>query len=186
MPRYRPDVLEELARHGLAPGPDTPAARLREQINDLYRIEIRALRDRCRAGEFAIRDLPIRVVELRKRYLLLSIPMEQWTEDWEGTGSGRRNRLPAPVLAPGWYIHLMQRITVPYVRDERGGPLRPATWDEALTRAASGLRSIRDSYGGRAFGLFSCSKSTNEMNFAAQKFARVVMGSNNIDSCNRT
>ena len=81
MPRYRPDVLEELARHGLAPGPDTPAARLREQINDLYRIEIRALRDRCRAGDFAIRDLPIRVVELRKRYLLLSIPMEQWTED---------------------------------------------------------------------------------------------------------
>ena len=80
----------------------------------------------------------------------------------------------------------MQRITVPYVRDERGGPLREATWDEALTRAAAGLRSVRDIHGGRGFGLFSCSKSTNEMNFAAQKFARVVMGSNNIDSCNRT
>jgi formate dehydrogenase major subunit len=80
----------------------------------------------------------------------------------------------------------MQRITVPYVRDERGGPLRPATWDEALTRAAAGLRSVRETHGGRGFGLFSCSKSTNEMNFAAQKFARVVMASNNIDSCNRT
>jgi formate dehydrogenase major subunit len=34
--------------------------------------------------------------------------------------------------------------------------------------------------------MFSCSKATNEMNFVAQKFARVVMGSNNIDSCNRT
>ncbi len=37
-----------------------------------------------------------------------------------------------------------------------------------------------------AFGMFSCSKTTNEMNFIAQKFARVVLGSNNIDSCNRT
>ncbi len=80
----------------------------------------------------------------------------------------------------------MQRITVPYVREARGAPLRPATWDEALARAAAGLRAVREAHGGQAFGLFSCSKSTNEMNFAAQKFARVVMGSNNIDSCNRT
>jgi formate dehydrogenase major subunit len=80
----------------------------------------------------------------------------------------------------------MARITHPFVRDARGGPLRPATWNEALQKAAAGLRAVRDARGGRAFGLFSCSKSTNEMNFAAQKFARVVMGSNNIDSCNRT
>jgi formate dehydrogenase major subunit len=80
----------------------------------------------------------------------------------------------------------MTRITHPYVRDGKGTPLRPATWDEALRRAAGGLRAVRDTHGGQAFGLFSCSKSTNEMNFAAQKFARVVMGSNNIDSCNRT
>jgi hypothetical protein len=80
MPRYRPEVLEELGRHGLAPAAETRPPELRAQINDLYRIEIRALRDRCRAGEFAVRDLPSRVVELRKRYLLLSIPMDLWTE----------------------------------------------------------------------------------------------------------
>lgn len=80
MPRYRPDVLDELARHGLAPLADTSPEKLREQINDLYRFEIRALRDRCRAGEFTTHQLPARVVELRKRYLLLSIPMERWTE----------------------------------------------------------------------------------------------------------
>lgn len=80
----------------------------------------------------------------------------------------------------------MVRITQPLVRDTRGGPLRPATWDEALDRAARGFAAVRDSKGGQAFGLFSCSKSTNEMNYAAQKFARVVMGSNNLDSCNRT
>jgi formate dehydrogenase major subunit len=72
------------------------------------------------------------------------------------------------------------------VRDNRGSELRPATWDEALDRAAGKLREVVDGYGPQAFGLFSCSKSTNEMNFAAQKFARVVIGSNNIDSCNRT
>lgn len=72
------------------------------------------------------------------------------------------------------------------VRDQRGGPLRPASWDEALDRAARGFQGVVTKYGPHAFGLFSCSKSTNEMNFAAQKFARVVIGSNNIDSCNRT
>ena len=78
------------------------------------------------------------------------------------------------------------RATEPMVRDSKGAPLRVATWDEALTRAAAGFRAVVDARGPQAFGLFSCSKSTNEMNYAAQKFARVVIGSNNIDSCNRT
>ena len=80
MPRYRPEVLDELGRHGLAPAADTQPLRLREQINDLYRIEIRKLRDRCRAGEIPVRELPAHVVALRKRYMLLSIPMENWVE----------------------------------------------------------------------------------------------------------
>lgn len=77
--RYKPEVLQELEQHGLRPGPGTTPERLREQINDLYRIEIRKLRDRCRAGEFSTRDLPAHVIELRKRYVLLSIPMAHWT-----------------------------------------------------------------------------------------------------------
>jgi formate dehydrogenase (hydrogenase) len=78
------------------------------------------------------------------------------------------------------------RLTQPLVRDRRGEPLRPATWDEALDRAAGGFRDVAKSHGPQAFGLFSCSKSTNEMNYTAGKFARAVIGSNNIDSCNRT
>ena len=78
------------------------------------------------------------------------------------------------------------RLTTPLVRDQRGGVLRPATWDEALDRAAQGFRSAVEKHGPRTFGLFSCSKTTNEMNYLAQKFARTVVGSNNIDSCNRT
>jgi formate dehydrogenase (hydrogenase) len=75
------------------------------------------------------------------------------------------------------------RLTEPLVRDD--GTLRPATWDEALERAAAGFRDVAGE-GDRRFGLFSCSKATNEMNYVAQKFARGVMGSNNVDSCNRT
>ena len=78
--RLRPEVLEELQRHGLRPKSDTSLALLREQINDLYRYEIRQLRDRCRAGDFSTRDLPKHVVELRRRYVLLSIPTDRWVE----------------------------------------------------------------------------------------------------------
>ena len=73
-------MLEALAAHGLRPLADTPLALLREQINDLYRVEIRTLRDRCRTGEFPVNELAARVVELRRRYVLLSIPLAQWIE----------------------------------------------------------------------------------------------------------
>jgi len=76
------------------------------------------------------------------------------------------------------------RLTEPLVRDN--GRLRPASWDEALDRAAAGFAAARQRDATKAFGMFSCSKATNEMNYMAQKFTRAVMGSNNIDSCNRT
>jgi predicted molibdopterin-dependent oxidoreductase YjgC len=76
------------------------------------------------------------------------------------------------------------RLTQPMVRDN--GTLREATWDEALDRAAHGLNRIVDAHGPTSFGMFSCSKATNEVNYLAQKFTRGVIGSNNIDSCNRT
>jgi formate dehydrogenase major subunit len=76
------------------------------------------------------------------------------------------------------------RLTAPLVR--RNGDLCPATWDEALDVAAAALERARGDDATRSFGVFSCSKSTNEMNFLAQKFARQVMRTNNIDSCNRT
>lgn len=78
----------------------------------------------------------------------------------------------------------LPRLTVPLVRDN--GALRPATWDEALDRAALGLKAAVEQNGAEGVGIFSCSKATNEMNFVAQKFIRQVLRSNNIDSCNRT
>lgn len=76
------------------------------------------------------------------------------------------------------------RLTTPLVKVN--GALQPATWDEALSRVADGFSAVKAERGSNAFAMFSCSKSTNEMNYAAQKFSRAALGSNNIDSCNRT
>jgi formate dehydrogenase major subunit len=76
------------------------------------------------------------------------------------------------------------RLMRPYVR--RDGVLQPASWGETLDRAAQLIRECAARRGPDTFGLFSCSKATNEVNYTAQKFARVAVGSNNIDSCNRT
>jgi formate dehydrogenase major subunit len=85
---------------------------------------------------------------------------------------------------------ILPRLTQPLVRDRlpsgERGPQRPASWDEALERAAAGLRASKTRHGPSSIGIFSCSKATNEVNYLAQKFLRVVIGSNNIDSCNRT
>ncbi len=91
--------------------------------------------------------------------------------------SARSTRGPAPAGA-------YPRLTQPLVREH--GMLRPASWDEALDRAAEGFRRNLATHGPNATGIFSCSKSTNEVNFLAQKLARVAFGNNNIDSCNRT
>ena len=77
-----------------------------------------------------------------------------------------------------------ERLTQPLVR--RDGRLEPATWDEALDAAAAGFRRAVETGGPNSVGMFSCSKATNEVNFIAQKFVRVAIGTNNIDSCNRT
>jgi hypothetical protein len=83
--------------------------------------------------------------------------------------------MPRPITA---------RLTAPLVREN--GSHRPATWDEAMDRVAAAFRKSIEKNDPRNFGMFSCSKTTNELNYAAQKFVRSVMGSNNIDSCNRT
>ena len=84
----------------------------------------------------------------------------------------------------------LPRLTQPLVRDRLAdgtrGPLRPATWDEALDRAAAGIGASVAAHGPKSFGIFSCSKATNEVNYLAQKVLRAAVGSNHIDSCNRT
>ncbi len=78
----------------------------------------------------------------------------------------------------------LPRLTHPLVR--KNGALVRASWDEALDVAARGLEAEVKKHGPSTLGIFSCSKATNEVNYAAQKFLRLAVGSNNIDSCNRT
>ena len=76
------------------------------------------------------------------------------------------------------------RLTEPLVREN--GTLRPASWDEALDRAAFGFRRTIDTFGPNAMGTFSCSKSTNEVNYLAGNLSRAVVVTQNIASATRT
>jgi len=76
------------------------------------------------------------------------------------------------------------RLTSPLIRSN--GAHHPASWEQALDHVARAFSKSIAKNDPRSFGMFSCSKTTNELNYIAQKFVRSVMGTNNIDSCNRT
>jgi hypothetical protein len=73
-------MLDALAGLGLAPRDETPPELLREQLNDLYRFELRRLRDRHRAGHISKADYIPHVLELRKKYWMLSVQVEKWKD----------------------------------------------------------------------------------------------------------
>lgn len=84
----------------------------------------------------------------------------------------------------GWrHLYSNGRLTQPLVRKD--GELVSASWDEALDLVASKMTQIKDEHGGDAFGVFSSSRSSNELNYLSGKFVRQVLGVSNIDSCNR-
>lgn len=74
----RADVRAALLVHGLRPRDDTPTELLRTQVRDLYLVEIRRLRDEVRRGAFPMTGYAAHVVELRRRYPLLSLPLAHW------------------------------------------------------------------------------------------------------------
>jgi hypothetical protein len=76
--RYRKEVLQELARHGVTPHSETPPELVREFINDLYVYEIRAMKKRLQEGEIEMADYAARIEELRERYPILSLPLGYW------------------------------------------------------------------------------------------------------------
>lgn len=78
---YHERIMTELARHGLKPLPSTSPQQLRDAVRDLYKYEIRRLRSDLLARRFPRQEYAGHVVELRKRYWLLSVPTELWTVD---------------------------------------------------------------------------------------------------------
>lgn len=75
---YPPEFREALASLGLAPTSSTPPALVRDALNDLYRYELRRMRDRLRAGFIEKSDYLDRVVALRKQYWPLTLPLHAW------------------------------------------------------------------------------------------------------------
>src|SRR5581483_5556438 len=72
------------------------------------------------------------------------------------------------------------RLTKPLIR-KADGQLTPVSWDEAIEFAGKKLREIRDSRGGASVGVIGSNRTTNEEAYLLQKFARTVLGTNNID-----
>lgn len=75
---YHPQILEELARHGLKPRPSSPPARLRDAVRDLYKYEIKRLRRELLEGRFQKSEYAGHIVALRRQYRVLSVPIQLW------------------------------------------------------------------------------------------------------------
>jgi len=78
--RYRADILDALSQHGVRPRADTPPELVLEFVSDLYRHQLRCLRERLRRGEFPRHEYLGRVVDLRRRYRILSARPSEWLE----------------------------------------------------------------------------------------------------------
>ncbi len=114
-------------------------------------------------------------------------------------GPANENRLCVKGRFGFDYVHNPERLTQPMIRkdgvpkrvDERIDPknpwthFRPATWEEALDRAAGGLKKIRDAHGGGALAGFGSAKGSNEEAYLFQKLVRAGFGTNNVDHCTR-
>lgn len=81
------------------------------------------------------------------------------------------------------YVHAEDRVTHPMIR--RRGALVEVGWDEAIAFVASALARVKDTYGANSIGVLGSARAPNEDNYLAQKFARVVLGTNNVDCCAR-
>jgi NADH-quinone oxidoreductase subunit G len=77
------------------------------------------------------------------------------------------------------FAHHEDRLTQPLIR--KNGHLTPSTWEEAFDLIGKRFREICDQVGGQAIGVVGSARTTNEENYLLQKFARVVLGTNNID-----
>ena len=114
-------------------------------------------------------------------------------------GPANHNRLCVKGRFGFDYVHHPHRLTKPLVRldnvakdpYDQVDPANPwthfreATWDEALDRAAGGLKRVRDTHGPKALAGFGSAKGSNEEAYLFQKLVRTGFGSNNVDHCTR-
>jgi predicted molibdopterin-dependent oxidoreductase YjgC len=82
------------------------------------------------------------------------------------------------------FISSPERLKMPLIKQENG-EFKEASWDEALNLVASKLSAIKEQHGSDSMGVLTSARITNEENYIAQKFARAVLKTNNVDHCAR-
>lgn len=83
------------------------------------------------------------------------------------------------------FVHAEDRLSTPLIRASRADEFQPTSWGIALDTVATRLNKIRDQYGPDSIAFLTSAKCTNEENYLLQKFARAVIGTNNVDHCAR-
>jgi predicted molibdopterin-dependent oxidoreductase YjgC len=83
------------------------------------------------------------------------------------------------------FVHAPDRLTEPLIRRSREESFTSTSWEDALAVVATRLREIRDQHGPDSVAILTSAKCTNEENYLLQKFARAVIGTNNVDHCAR-
>jgi len=87
----------------------------------------------------------------------------------------------------GWNLHehvvSEKRLTSPMLK--KNGQLQEASWEDAIQTAVDKLKAIIEAHGPDSVGVLASAKITNEENYLVQKFARAVIGTNNVDHCAR-
>lgn len=106
-----------------------------------------------------------------------------------GTMSGLKSSAnKGHLCVKGWnaweFINHPARLKKPLIKV--AGKFKETTWNNALNKIASNLGSVKKRWGSNSLGVWGSARCTNEMNYLAQKFARAVLGTNNVDHCART
>jgi len=140
--------------------------------------------------EAAMRKSRIKRTKTVCTYCGVGCSFEVWTKDRKILKIEPQSEAPVNGISTcvkgkfGWdFVNSEERLTKPLIRKE--GRFVESTWEEALSLIASKLKSLKDSYGPDAIGYIASSKCSNEENYIFQKFARSVMGTNNVDNCSR-
>jgi formate dehydrogenase alpha subunit len=113
----------------------------------------------------------------------LQVKDDQLVDVSPGDGPANRGKLCVKGRFGLDFIHHPERLTKPLIKKD--GRFVESTWDEALDFVARRLLEIKGAHGSDALGVFASAKCTNEENYLLQKFARAVLGTNNVDHCAR-
>lgn len=140
--------------------------------------------------EAAMRSSRIKRTKTVCTYCGVGCSFEVWTKERkilriQPTEHGPVNGISTCIKGKfGWdFVNSDERLKAPLIR--QGDHFVETTWDHALTLIANKFKEIKEKEGPEAIGYIASSKCSNEENFIFQKFARAVMGSNNVDNCSR-